>query len=70
VEDKSVSEVKDEKKKESKPKAEGGKSTGKREKAAKVFLYPESYTLNSNKLLAPIPVSEVSINKIDQNRGY
>ncbi len=29
-----MSEVKDEKKKESKPKAEGGKSTGKREKAA------------------------------------
>ena len=43
---------------------------GKREKATKVFLYPESYTLNSNKLLAPLPVSEVSINKIDQNPGY
>lgn len=43
---------------------------GKREKAAKVFLYPESYTLNSNKLLSPIPVSEVSINKLDQNPSY
>ncbi|CAM4170078.1 RagB/SusD family nutrient uptake outer membrane protein [Cytophagaceae bacterium 50C-KIRBA] len=43
---------------------------GIREKASKVFLYPESFTLNTNKLLAPIPVSEVSINKIDQNPGY
>lgn len=43
---------------------------GKREKAAKVFLYPESYAINSNKLLAPIPVNEVSINKLVQNPGY
>lgn len=43
---------------------------GKREKAAKVFLYPESYNLTNNKLLAPIPVSEVSINKLEQNPGY
>jgi hypothetical protein len=43
---------------------------GKREKSAKVFLFPESYTLNSNKLIAPLPVSEVSINKLTQNPGY
>lgn len=43
---------------------------GKREKAGKNFLYPESYTLNANKLLAPIPVIEVSVNKLDQNPGY
>jgi tetratricopeptide (TPR) repeat protein len=43
---------------------------GKREKSAKVFLYPEAYTLNSNKLLAPLPISEVSINKLTQNTGY
>jgi hypothetical protein len=43
---------------------------GKREKSSKVFLFPESYTLNSNKLIAPLPVSEVSINKLTQNPGY
>lgn len=43
---------------------------GKREKSSKVFLFPESYTLNSNKLIAPLPVSQVSINKLTQNPGY
>jgi hypothetical protein len=43
---------------------------GNREKSSKVFLFPESYTLNSNKLIAPLPVSEVSINKLTQNPGY
>ncbi|GAB4000258.1 RagB/SusD family nutrient uptake outer membrane protein [Spirosoma daeguense] len=43
---------------------------GRREKAAKTFLYPESYTLNTNKLLAPIPVIEVSVNQLQQNPGY
>lgn len=43
---------------------------GIREKAKKTFLYPEGYTLTPNKLLAPIPVNEVSINKLTQNPGY
>ncbi|MBD2699587.1 RagB/SusD family nutrient uptake outer membrane protein [Spirosoma sp. BT702] len=43
---------------------------GKREKASKNFLYPESYSLTANKLVAPIPVLEVSVNKLDQNPGY
>lgn len=43
---------------------------GKREKAKKTFLYPESYNITPNKLLAPVPVNEVSINKLTQNPGY
>lgn len=43
---------------------------GLREKAMKTFLYPESYALTPNKLLAPIPTVQVSVNKIDQNPGY
>ena len=43
---------------------------GLREKAMKPFLYPEAYTLTPNKMLAPIPVVEVSVNKIEQNPGY
>ncbi len=36
----------------------------------KTFLYPKSYALTANKLLAPIPVNEISINKLEQNPGY
>lgn len=43
---------------------------GLREKAKKTFLYPEAYAITTNKLLAPIPVNEVSINKLEQNPGY
>jgi hypothetical protein len=43
---------------------------GLREKAKKTFLYPEAYALTTNKLLAPIPVNEISINKLEQNPGY
>lgn len=43
---------------------------GLREKAKKTFLYPEAYALTANKLLAPIPVNEISINKLEQNPGY
>lgn len=43
---------------------------GIREKAKKTFLYPESYTIAPNKLLAPIPVNEISINQLTQNPGY
>lgn len=43
---------------------------GLRERAQKSFLYPESSALTPSKLLAPIPVNEVSINKLIQNPGY
>ncbi|WP_394995352.1 RagB/SusD family nutrient uptake outer membrane protein [Emticicia sp.] len=43
---------------------------GIREKAKKTFLYPEAYGITANKLLAPIPVNEISINKLEQNPGY
>lgn len=43
---------------------------GLREKAKKTFLYPEAYAVNTNKLLAPIPVNEIAINKLEQNPGY
>lgn len=43
---------------------------GIREKAKKMFLYPESYAITPNKLLSPIPVNEISINQLTQNPGY
>jgi tetratricopeptide (TPR) repeat protein len=43
---------------------------GLREKALKPFLYPEAYTIPTSKLLAPVPVVEVSVNKLEQNPGY
>lgn len=43
---------------------------GLREKAKKAFLFPESYAITPNKLLSPIPVNEVIINKLEQNPGY
>ncbi|WP_080054208.1 RagB/SusD family nutrient uptake outer membrane protein [Spirosoma aerolatum] len=43
---------------------------GKREKSLKSFLYPEAYAITPAKLVAPIPNTEVSINKIEQNPGY
>lgn len=43
---------------------------GLREKAAKVFLYPEAYNNIAVRLLAPIPANEVLINKLEQNPGY
>jgi hypothetical protein len=43
---------------------------GIREKAKKTFLYPEAYGITVNKLLAPIPVNEISINKLEQNPSY
>ncbi|WP_020607602.1 RagB/SusD family nutrient uptake outer membrane protein [Spirosoma spitsbergense] len=43
---------------------------GLREKALKPFLYPEAYTIPASKLLAPVPVVEVSVNKLEQNPGY
>lgn len=43
---------------------------GLREKARKPFLYPESYQMQPNKLLAPIPAVEVLVNQITQNPGY
>lgn len=43
---------------------------GLREKALKPFLYPEAYAITPAKLLAPIPVVEVSVNKLEQNPGY
>lgn len=43
---------------------------GQREKAAKSFLYPESYAIQPNKLTAPIPAVEISVNKLEQNPGY
>lgn len=43
---------------------------GIREKAKKTFLYPNSFEMSEFKLLAPIPVDQVYVNKIDQNPGY
>lgn len=43
---------------------------GLREKAKKSFLYPESFNLQPNKLVAPIPAVEVSVNQLTQNPGY
>lgn len=43
---------------------------GLKEKALKTFLYPEAYAIDPNKLLAPIPVNEIAINKLVQNPGY
>ena len=43
---------------------------GKREAANKPYLYDQAYNITENKLLAPIPVNEVSVNKLTQNPGY
>ncbi len=43
---------------------------GKREAANKPYLYEQAYAITENKLLAPIPVNEVSVNKLTQNPGY
>lgn len=43
---------------------------GKREIAMKPYLYDGAYNVTPNKLLAPIPVNEILVNKLQQNPGY
>ena len=43
---------------------------GTREKALKNYLFPNAYQMEAYKLLAPIPVNQVVINKLNQNPGY
>ncbi|MCK0148279.1 RagB/SusD family nutrient uptake outer membrane protein [Arenibacter sp. F26102] len=45
-------------------------SHGIREKAAKPWLYPDSFDVIEYKLINPIPNNEVLNNKIEQNPGY
>ncbi len=43
---------------------------GQRELLLKPYSYEGAYVITPNKLLAPIPVNEVSVNKLTQNPGY
>lgn len=43
---------------------------GVREKGMKSFLDPKAFEMEKYKLLAPIPINEVIVNKIEQNIGY